>query len=206
MKKKSFWKRTNRGFWVSMVLLAAVVVYVLVTQLMLIPQREEIRRLGEEVEALWQEATLLSDEQLAQLADPAALEAETERLKDKLEPLFVPDSDYLDAGVEYLSQEQQLVLSGDNRAKNREPDRVNVNRMNITEDTATAQFSFQYETDGDFFLYDDTSPDGGSVQAAEDMGETLYLSLVCKRVDGQWKVFRISSLYSYVYEMYEVGG
>lgn len=200
MKKKSFWKRTNRGFWVSMVLLAAVVVYVLATQLMLIPQRGEIRRLGEEVESIWQEATLLSDEQLTQLADSTALAAEKERIREKLEPLFVPDSEYLDTGVEYLSQEQQLVLSGDSRPKNREPERVNVNRMNITEDTATAQFSFQYVTDGDFFQYNDASPDGGSVQAVEDIGEVLNLSLVCKRVDGQWKIFRISWLYSYTYE------
>ena len=199
MKKKSFWKRTNRGFWVSMVLLAAVVVYVLVTQLMLLPQRGEIRRLGEEVAALWQEATLLSDEQLTQLADTTALEAEAERLKDKLEPLFVPDSDYLETGVEYITYEQQKVLSGDKRAKNREPDKVEVGRMNITEDTATAQFSFQYLTDGDFFQYDDTSPDGGSVQAVEDVEETLHLSLVCKRVDGQWKIFRISLLMDSIY-------
>lgn len=200
MKKKSFWKRTNRGFWVSMVLLAAVVVYVLVTQLMLIPQRGEIRRLGEEVAAIWQEATLLSDEQLTQLADTTALEAETERLKEKLEPLFLTDSDYLDAGVEYLSQEQQLILSGDNRARNREPDKVEVDNLNLIEDTATVHFSFQYKTDGDFFVYDDQSPDGGSVQTVEGIGEALNFSLVCKRVDGQWKVFRISGLHSYTYE------
>lgn len=40
MKKKSFWQRTNRGFWVSMVLLLAVVLYIAATQLMLIPQRK----------------------------------------------------------------------------------------------------------------------------------------------------------------------
>ena len=37
-------KRVNRGFIVSMVLLGAVVLYVIATQFMLIPQRNELKR------------------------------------------------------------------------------------------------------------------------------------------------------------------
>ena len=41
VRKRPFWKRTNRGFVVSMVLLAAVIVYVVVSQLMLIPDKND---------------------------------------------------------------------------------------------------------------------------------------------------------------------
>lgn len=46
MKKKSVWKRMNRGFLVSMVLVAGVLIYVLVSQLMLIPEKQALRELG----------------------------------------------------------------------------------------------------------------------------------------------------------------
>ena len=63
VKKKSFWQRTNRGFWVSMVLLLAVVLYIAATQLMLIPQRKEIQELSDAVNKIWEETTLMTDEQ-----------------------------------------------------------------------------------------------------------------------------------------------
>ena len=63
MKKKSFWRRTNRGFLVSMVLLAAVLLYVAITQIMLIPQRSTLQELGHKVSSLW-ESTMLSDAQV----------------------------------------------------------------------------------------------------------------------------------------------
>lgn len=67
-KKKSFWRRTNRGFWVSMALLLIVVIYVVVSQLMLVAQRPDIRGLAEKVNTLWNSATLLTDEEAAALA------------------------------------------------------------------------------------------------------------------------------------------
>ena len=67
MKKKSFWQRTTRGFWVSMVLLLAVVLYIAATQLMLIPQRKEIQELSDAVNKIWEETTLMTDEQAAAL-------------------------------------------------------------------------------------------------------------------------------------------
>ena len=40
MNKKPFWKRVNRGFVFSMVLLAAVIFYVTAEQIMLIPEHQ----------------------------------------------------------------------------------------------------------------------------------------------------------------------
>ena len=67
VRKRPFWKRTNRGFVVSMVLLAAVIVYVVVSQLMLIPDKNAIRALADRVDEAYMSAITLSDEQLAQL-------------------------------------------------------------------------------------------------------------------------------------------
>ena len=72
VRKRPLWKRTNRGFVVSMVLLAAVIVYVVVSQLMLIPDKNAIRALADRVDEAYMSAITLSDEQLA--AFTAALE------------------------------------------------------------------------------------------------------------------------------------
>ena len=49
LKKKSWWRRCNRGFVVSMALLAAVIIYVLVTQLMLIPVQASLEEKADAV-------------------------------------------------------------------------------------------------------------------------------------------------------------
>lgn len=98
MKKKSFWRRTNRGFWVSMVLLLAVVLYITVTQLMLIPQRGEIQKLSDAVNKIWEETTLMTDEQATALnSSKEKQEAVKARIRQGLTPLFVEGSAYLDS-------------------------------------------------------------------------------------------------------------
>ncbi len=77
-----------------MVLLAAVIVYVVVSQLMLIPDKNAIRALADRVDEAYMSAITLSDEQLAALEDPAALSKKTDEVMKALDPYFVTDSPY----------------------------------------------------------------------------------------------------------------
>lgn len=197
--KKPLWKRINRGFWVSMILVAAVAVYVLISQLMLIPQQREIRALAKSVAELWQESTLLTDEQIASLRTPDGNAAETARVKKSLEALFLPDSDYLDAGIQTMLQEQKERAGGEERVRARRPIRTQVQTLNIVEDTATAAITYHYKSDGDFFQYDGSVPDGGRLQSVQNVNEDMAVYMLCKRVNGQWKIFRIGSIESYTY-------
>ena len=70
MKKKSVWKRMNRGFLVSMVLVAGVLIYVLVSQLMLIPEKQALRELADSVRQISDAGQIQTEETLRKLADP----------------------------------------------------------------------------------------------------------------------------------------
>ena len=94
VRKRPFWKRVNRGLVVSLVLLAAVIVYVVISQLMLIPDKNAIRALADRVGETYMSAITLSDEQLAALEDPEALNQKADAVAGALEPYFVTDSPY----------------------------------------------------------------------------------------------------------------
>ena len=67
-------KRVNRGFIVSMVLLGAVVLYVIATQLMLIPQRNELKKAADTVRQTFEGLATMTQEDAARLdRDKAAL-------------------------------------------------------------------------------------------------------------------------------------
>lgn len=192
MKKKSFWRRTNRGFLVSMVLLAAVLLYVAITQIMLIPQRSTLRELGEKVSSLW-ESTMLSDAQLQELQQSEEKQEEFRNsFKSELAALFVDNSDYLDTATDSLLAYAVQEIQGEHRTTKRTLHKVKTESCNILEDTATVSMRFRYAINGDFFMYDGNE---GSLQTCEGVDQLLFLELVCKRVDGEWKIYRISSLY-----------
>lgn len=139
MKKKSFWQRTNRGFWVSMVLLLAVVLYIAATQLMLIPQRKEIQELSDAVNKIWEETTLMTDEQAAALnTSKEKQDAVKARIRQGLSPLFVEGSSYLDSACDSLMALVQQEYSGQQRTKTRVYLDVDPDKCNIIEDTAQA--------------------------------------------------------------------
>ena len=102
MNKRPFWKQANRGFLFSLVLLAAVLVYVLITQLMLIPERNSIRQLAGIYLSMSEQTSALSDEKIDQLKNEDALNQEAERLKKELSKYFIKDSAYIDGAVQPL--------------------------------------------------------------------------------------------------------
>ena len=173
MKKKSFWQRTNRGFWVSMVLLLAVVLYIAATQLMLIPQRKEIQELSDAVNKIWEETTLMTDEQAAALnTSKEKQDAVKARIRQGLSPLFVEGSSYLDSACDSL---------------------MALDKCNIIEDTAQATYYYANRVSGRYYDYYNGE---GDLKDMENIRQTLSLSLICQKVKGEWKIYRISGISS----------
>lgn len=195
-QKRSFWKRCNRGFLVSMILLAAVLVYVLIGQIRLLSVRAELRDITDRFNALWNEATLLSDEEAAALKGSADQQAaEQRRIKSELQKEFLPEASYLDAAVNTLYAGILEEYDGTQRTTGRSAIlESRVETCNIQEDTALMTVRYDYTVDGQFVDYR-YSEDLMEVRKAP---ETMYVSLQFKKVEGTWKVFRVVNLYSLV--------
>ena len=194
MKKKSFWQRTNRGFWVSMVLLLAVVLYSAATQLMLIPQRKEIQELSDAVNKIWEETTLMTDEQAAALnTSKEKQDAVKARIRQGLSPLFVEGSSYLDSACDSLMALVQQEYSGQQRTKTRVYLDVDPDKCNIIEDTAQATYYYANRVSGRYYDYYNGE---GDLKDMENIRQTLSLSLICQKVKGEWKIYRISGISS----------
>ena len=198
MKKKSFWKRANRGFLVSLALIACVLIYVLVTQLMLLSVKNELRGLTDRVRDLVQSVHVISDEKFQSLTDPAALDQEKERLEKELETLFDPSSDYFDRAAESLLATMPLP-EGERIRTAQESEKPRVERCMVDGDVATIQVVYTYAVTGDFYNYDNYHGDDElyTPQPAESAKEEISITMTCKEIDGQWKIFRISDLYTY---------
>lgn len=195
MKNATVRKPVNRGFVTSMVLLGVVVIYVLVTQLMLIPQKAQLKDLTREVQAIFQAQSALTDEQLEALKSGEALAARQKEVENSLSPLFDPDSGYIAASASNLLSELNSQAQGDLRIRDQQLARIKKEKVDISQDTAKADVQYEYVVDGSFYSY----MEDGLVEV-EDGRQTVTLSLTFKRVDGEWKIYRISSLYRDSYD------
>ena len=174
MKKKSVWKRMNRGFLVSMVLVAGVLIYVLVSQLMLIPEKQALRELADSVRQISDAGQIQTEETLRKLADPA------EQAKALLD--------------EILSQMDGERLT-DLRLKEKETE---VESCIIDGDTATIRMFYAFTVSGYSYDYNDIAArENGEMKLkkAEDTDQYMRLYLTCKKENGEWKVFRFSEYY-----------
>ena len=187
MTKKSFWKRCNRGFIVSMGLLAAVLIYILITQLMLITDRSEIRKLADDYRGYMQSTSLLTDEQIASLKNNQAMMDEENSLKNELSPFFVEDSSYLDAAVQNLTGNILYQIQGVERIKTLSDAKVTDSSCVIDQDVATYTATYSYTAGGDFMNYST-----GSLEGKDNVQRNLQLSINCKKVNGVWKLYHVS--------------
>ncbi len=199
MKKKSVWKRMNRGFLVSMVLVAGVLIYVLVSQLMLIPEKQALRELADSVRQISDAGQIQTEETLRKLADPAEQAKELERIRKELEPYFVKDSSYLAVEAKALLDEILSQMDGerltDLRLKEKETE---VESCIIDGDTATIRMFYAFTVSGYFYDYNDIAArENGEMKLkkAEDTDQYMRLYLTCKKENGEWKVFRFSEYY-----------
>lgn len=199
MKKKSVWKRMNRGFLVSMVLAAGVLIYVLVSQLMLIPEKQALRELADSVRQISDAGQIQTEETLRKLADPAEQAKELERIRKELEPYFVKDSSYLAVEAKALLDEILSQMDGerltDLQLKEKETE---VESCIIDGDTATIRMFYAFTVSGYFYDYNDIAArENGEMKLkkAEDTDQYMRLYLTCKKENGEWKVFRFSEYY-----------
>lgn len=191
--KKPFWKRVNRGFVVSMALLAAVLIYVLVTQLMLLPEKKAIRVLGEEMLSMMESSTKLTEEEIEALKDSGAFEKRSKELETQLESLLMKDAANPDAALQSLAGQMTFQVEGMQRIDSRTNPKRTRNRCVIEQDTATISLYYEYDVQGEFWDY-----------ATEEMVERtgkqeISVDLVCKKADGEWKIFRVSSFDAHVF-------
>ncbi len=204
MKTKSFWKRTNRGFIVSMVLLAGVILYVLVTQLMLLSDKQALRALAGDVRSLYEETQVLSDEQITALETENAQKAERDRIKGKLEAYFDKESAYLDGAAQKLMDTYVYRAGGEERITGLSYQGDKKSRFNcsIDGDTATLDVTYEYVATGLFYDYSKGYVEINGEPQKPDLVEgkqnqSFYLILTCKKIDGEWKIYRISDIGSY---------
>lgn len=202
MSKRSIWKRINRGFLVSMVLLAGVLIYILVTQLMLIPERRELRELADSVRQISDAMEVQEDGALNKLKDAVEQTKEQEQIRKELEPYFVKDSSYLDVAAKTFLNDVVSQIEGERLTSLQlKKNASKVESCTIDGDTATIRMYYAFTVSGYFYDYNDISgKENGEMKLkkAEDTDQYMRLYLTCKKVDGQWKVFRISEYYRYV--------
>ncbi len=197
MKKKPFWRRVNRGFVVSMALLAIVAVYVLVTQLMLLPDKQAVRTLANDVRTLVETNSMLSEEEIAALQDPAALEKKKADIRVELKPLFVEDGANLESTAASIDDIIDLQVNGMRLIETRGEKKDNSVKCQIDQDVATVSVYCRYEkSQGKYW-------DQKLEEMVDDyMDEYMDLQLVCKKVDGTWKIYRTNLLSMNAYRNY----
>lgn len=195
MKQPTVRKPVNRGFVASMVLLGLVVVYVLVTQLMLVPQKAQLKDLTGQIQAIFEEQSVLTDDQLEALKSREALAARQKEVENLLSPLFDPDSGYTASSAGLLLSELNSQVAGDLRIRGQQLTRIKSEKYDISEDTAKASMEYEYMVDGGFYSY---NQDG--LVEVEGGRQTVNLDLTFKKVDGEWKIYRIGGLYRDSYE------
>lgn len=186
LKHKPFWRRVNRGFLVSMVLLAAVLIYVLVTQLMLIPQRRQLADLANQAGD-----AIMSVENLSEPGTPDAQRKAVylEGLMGDLKPLFSEDSEYVSAAAQQAVQSLYDRMGTDQRITSQQRSESKMVACTIDEDVASVTMENTYTVNGE--LYNARNDEITSVEGAS---QTLYFNLTFKKADGSWNIYRISSV------------
>lgn len=202
MNKRSFWKRVNRGFLVSMVLLAGVLVYILVSLFMMMGAKKDIRSLADTVNDQVKAYLMLDEDTIRGYKDdPTALVKERERLQAEFKDKFDPDSKYLAAGVSSIMGNMIGINDSEERYTAMTPDDTEVYGCTVDENLANISVSYRYKTDGLF--YDDSyvSPDNPKMELkkAKDVMLNVNINMTCKKVDGQWKIYRISGISVYTW-------
>lgn len=186
MKQKPFWRRVNRGFLVSMVLLAAVLIYVLVTQLMLIPQRRQLADLANRAGD-----AIMSVENLSAPGTPDEQRKAVylEGLMGDLKPLFSEDSEYVSAAAQQAVQSLYDRLGTDQRITSQQRSVNKITGYTIDEDVATVTLENTYALSGQLYIARDDT-----IENVDNAIQRLNLRLIMKKVGEEWRIYRISSL------------
>lgn len=182
-------KRVNRGFLVSMVLLGVVVLYVTASQLMLIPQKNALRKTADSLRQVFDDIALTSQEDAKALGNKAALTAKQKEIEETVAPLFVKDSGYLKPALNTLMGEISSIAYGDTLIRSQELVKSKTSKCLINQDTASLTMEYTYKVSGDFMDY---RTEG--VVSVQDGRQTVYMTLIFQKSEGDWKLYRVSGL------------
>lgn len=173
-----------------MVLLAAVVIFVAATQLMLIPQRAEIRALTDYLNKSFETVSVLDEETQKALESEVAFKKEQEAIRERIRTCFVEDSDYLEEAAATVGSMLRLSVDGDRQLTDLQPDGYKIEGCTIDNDVAKIQIAYRSRISG---TYRDLWTD--AVQEADGTLQWTHISAICKKVDGKWKIYRLSNVY-----------
>jgi hypothetical protein len=205
MNKKPFWKRTNRGFVVSMALLIIVLIYVVVTQIMLATEKKALYQVADAYCTLLKSNVILTDEDIEALADTTALNEKTDDFGEECAALFMDDPAYLESATDPLVSIITLQTSGFKRIASLSDATLTDKSCVVDEEVATCSMEYDYTVSGSFTDYNTEE-----VYEISDVEAQLAVSLVCKKIDGQWKIYRVSyagfNTYENTSEMMIYGG
>ena len=110
----------------------------------------------------------------------------------------VQDSGYLKPAVSLVMGEVGSIAYGDFLIHSQELEKARVGRCLINEDTASLSMEYTYRVSGDFTNYRTE----GLVKV-EDGQQTVDMTLIFQKSDGEWKLYRVSSLYRDSYKSIE---
>ena len=172
LKKKSWWRRCNRGFVVSMALLAAVIIYVLVTQLMLIPVQASLEEKADAVRDV-----LMDTYDYASSQQASALTMEgRQQWQEESSALTV-----MGPAMEGLQRKTQV--------NGRELLKRERSAYMVDEDVASITMLYTYRISGHLY-----NPYSGEYVDVDDARQSVSLTLSLKKIDEEWKIYRISDL------------
>ena len=179
MEKRPFWARTNRALWVTLLLAVAVITYCVVLWAVKQPHLRDVRGLCDDVQVLAAQQLVLTQEEAEALLREQDTEARHSELKNQLYKHFVADSDYLDEAAVTLDN-----LLTSERLTSPKPRKAKVASKMLDDDTAQMVMLYEMESDKTSNSYDRTE---------------LRISLVCKRVDGVWRIYRLGDVDVWMY-------
>ena len=130
-------------------------------------------------------------EQLAALEDPAALSKKTDEVMKALDPYFVTDSPYkTEEPIVTLRDNIQNQLLGVDRYEKQELQKPNTVSAAYPDDVARLSVSYLYSVSGSRY-----NAGTESIEEVTDERQMIELSVICKKENGEWKLYRVSSLY-----------
>ena len=188
MKKKPLWKRVNRGFVVFIGLLVAVTLYVIIQQLMLMPEKRSIADTGYQFAKIYTSAALMTTDEAKALKDEQAIKDKAEELKKQVESLFAADSKYVVTTAEFNTVLQNAV-TGMYKYESFGAMKLTSKKITIDQDVAECQLVFDVPSTGEYTDYVKNSSESFTNEVQQ-----VTVGMIFKKVNGAWKIYRISRM------------
>ena len=99
------------------------------------------------------------------------------------------DSGYLKPALNTLMGEISSIAYGDTLIRSQELVKSKTAKCLINEDTASLTMEYTYKVSGDFMDY---RTEG--VVSVQDGKQTVYMTLIFQKSEGDWKLYRVSGL------------